>query len=144
MIYTNIFTGGYDWWNFLSSVEMYKTGDSTTTTLPSLNKARDNHGCSLFTTSNGDIHFIVTGGLHRWYAGGYTTSSVEISTKTEAGWSNFVRTDNALPGWRSHHTTTQIGHLLYTVGGIPSSSGYETSIWAVSYTHLTLPTKRIV
>merc|ERR1712061_870675 len=45
----------------LSSVEMYKLGDSTTTTLPSLNVPRWEHGCSLFTNTNGDIQLIVTG-----------------------------------------------------------------------------------
>ena len=140
MIYNNIFTGGYGS-SRLSSVELYKLGDSSTTTLPSLNDARSYPGCSLFTTTNGDIQLIVTGGSSR----SSILSSVEISTKTGSGWSSFVKTDNALPGWRYRHTTTLIGQLLYTVGGETSSSSYESSIlvsddgttWTPSSTTLT-------
>ena len=122
-IYNNIFTGGTLYWR-LSSVEMYQLGDSSTTTLPSLNDARSYHGCTIFTNNNGKIQLIVTGGAG---LSGHL-SSVEISTKTGSGWSSFTKTEDALPEWRLAHTTTQIGHLLYTVSGLTSSSSYDTSI----------------
>merc|ERR1719187_797830 len=125
----------------LSAVELYQLGASSTTTLPSLNEARYGHGCSLFTTTTGDLQLIVTGG--ETFGGGL--SSVEISTKTGSGWSNFVKTDNALHGGSRYHTTTLIGQKLYTVGGDTSSSDYETSIlvsedgttWTTAATSLT-------
>ena len=144
MIYYNIFTGGQGSGGTLSSVEMYQLGDSFTTTLPSLmNEARGYHGCSLFTANNGDFQLIITGGYNS--NSGRLFSSVEISTKTGSGWSSFVKTDNALRGWRYSHTTTQIGQLLYTAGGQTSSSSTETSIlvsddgttWTTSTTSLT-------
>ena len=138
MVYNNIFTGGKGSSGILSSVELYQLGDSSTTALPSLNEARVYHGFSLFTTTTGDLQLIITGGYYR-------LSSVEISTKTESGWSSFVRIDGALPGWRYLHTTIQIGQLLYTVGGRTSSSTHDTSIlvsedgttWTTSTTSLT-------
>ena len=120
---------------------MYQLGTSSTTILPSLNEARYYHGCTIFATTTGDLQHIVTGG----YSNRGHFSSVEISTKTGSGWSSFVKTDNALPGWRLFHTTTLIGQLLYTVGGRTSSSTYDTSIlvsddgttWTTSATSLT-------
>jgi len=135
-----ITTGGWGDSGRPSSVELYQLGASSTTTLPSLNVARYSHGCSLFTTTTGYIQLIITGGRNSDYL-----SSVEISTKTGSGWSSFVKTDNALPAGRDSHTTTQIGQLLYTVGGRTSSSSYDTSIlvsqdsktWTTSVTALT-------
>ena len=120
---------------------MYQLGNSSTTTLPSLNTARYAHGCSLFTTTTGDLQLIVTGGE----GNSGKLSSVEISTKTGSGWSSFVKTDGALPEWRYWHTTILIGQKLYTVGGGASSSTYDTSIlvsedgttWTTSATSLT-------
>ena len=125
MIYNNIFTGGWGSSGILSSVELYQLGASSTTPLPSLNEARHFHGCSLFTTKNGDLQLIVTGGKRS--QSGYL-SSVEISTKTGSGWSSFVKTDNALPAGRFWHTTTLIGQKLYIVGGWTSSSSRDSSI----------------
>ena len=144
MIYNNTFTGGTGSSGILSSVELYQLGDSSTTPLPSLNEARYWHGCSLFTTTTGDLQLIITGG-RKGSGESDGLSSVEISTKTESGWSSFVMTNNALPGYRDSHTTTQIGQLLYTVGGYTSSSSYESSIlvsddgttWTTSATSLT-------
>jgi len=127
---------------YLSSVELYQIGASSTTTLPSLNEARYGHGCSLFTTTTGETQLIVTGGQRSWNS---YLSSVEISTKTGSGWSSFVKRNNALPEYRFGHTTTLIGQLLYNVGGFSSSSSYESSIlvsedgttWTTSATALT-------
>jgi hypothetical protein len=141
-----VITGGYDGAATLSSVEIYKLGDSSTTTLSSLNDARSYHGCTLFTTKNGDLQLIVTGGSGG-ASGGVGLKSVEISTKTGSGWSSFVKTNDALPGTRSKHTTTQVGHLLYTVAGaVEGASSTDTSIlvsddgtnWNTSSTTLTL------
>jgi len=144
-----ITTGGWGDSGHLSSVEMYQLGASSTTTLPSLNDARSYPGCSLFTTTNGDLQLIVTGGYGSRSYNDYL-SSVEISTKTGSGWSSFVKTDNALPGWRLYHTTTLIGQKLYTVGGWTSSSNQESSIlvsdngttWTTSATSLTTGRRR--
>ena len=102
----NIFTGGYDG-NYLSSVEVYRLGDATSTTLPvRLRVARYGHACTIYRNK-----MVVTGGY------GDRLSSVEIATRGQDGWGQFRIIDNALPEGRISHTATTVSlGTIYLTG----------------------------
>ena len=69
----------------------------------------------------------------------------ETASGNVFGW-----TQNAAMGWQPAHLGKQEFLILSTQGGIrapdgsPIALGYHTGHWAVSYTHLTLPTSDLV
>jgi len=123
-----ITAGGLDDdFNELSSVEVYRRGDATSTTLPvRLRVARSGHGCTIYGNK-----FVVTGGMDR--DGDRLLSSVEISTRGEQGWGEFRIINNALPEGRGTHTATTIGlGTIYLTGGWTDSEDDPTTSIVVS------------
>ena len=114
---------------FLSSVEEYKLGKSSTTWLSSLNVARYLLGCSHFTNQQGVSSVIVAGGGYAIRPLQYVkVTSVEQMTRSETGvWSSWATIGN-LPAGRWGMGMISVDNSLYIVGGRTHNSDYEDSI----------------